>query len=212
MMSNVRDILKGQTLISDVDGIALDWLQGFSKYMESIGYKSLHDKPSFYSMEDIFPTLEKPYKHIMDFQHSDFYKDLTAYQDAKENYAKLHELGVKIVFLSSCGETEHIKNTRLAQLEREFSGKFDDIILLPLNASKLDTLSKFEKGNVFVDDLMAHSIDAAKIGHKSFLKNMSYNVNEEGSGVARVDDLKEILSHYREMTMGKDYRNHLPTI
>ncbi len=197
-MNDVRERIKDITLISDVDGVAMDWTQGFVNYMASIGHHALHANPSTFGMTDIFPELEKPWTHIMDYQHSPFYEQVRAYEDAKETYGRLHDLGAKIVFLSSCGETDFIKTTRENTLNSEFSGKFDDIILLPFGASKLDALSKFKKGSVFIDDQVHIAQEGVLMGHNSFLRDMPYNSKDSCGQVVRLTEMNQLTEFYRK--------------
>lgn len=194
-------------LLSDIDGVAADWLGGFIKYCDSIGHIALHNKPLEFGMADIFPTLEKPWEHIMDYQHSPFYQEIKAYQEVKDVYAKLYDMGVEIVFVTSCGLTEDILDARRIMLEREFDGKFHGIEFLELGASKLDILNKYPSAT-FIDDQIGMAIEGAKTGHKSFLRNMSYNSNDSHQDVTRLMSFKPLIKYFaKELNINTEKDN-----
>ena len=192
------------TLLSDVDGVYADWLDGFINYCDDIGHKALHNKPTDFGMTDIFPTLDKPWEHIMDYQHTPHYEKLKAYPEAQSIYNRLYDMGVEIIFISSCGTTNEIINARTAMLEREANGKFSDIITLPLGASKTEVLKKFPRA-AFIDDQFKMALEGAECGHDSFLRNMPYNKNEEHESIKRLMSFSPLVKYFvRELDLHKD--------
>lgn len=198
-----------QLLLSDIDGVVADWLDGFIKYCESIGHKALHNKPLEFGMSDIFPTLEKPWEHIMDYQHSKYYKGIKAYPEAVKVYNKLYDMGVEIVFVTSCGLTPEIIEARTQMMQSEFNGKFHDIEFLELGASKKEILKKYPSA-VFIDDQMKVAIEGYETGHKSFIKDMSYNRNEENENIERIKSFTTLLSYFaKKMNPEKEKEKEL---
>lgn len=184
-------------LLSDVDGVAIDWLQGYINFNAEHGHYALHNQPSDFAMRDIFPTLEKPWERIMEYQNSHHYTNLKAYDDTKQAYSKIHELGAKIIFISSCGTTDFIKKARIDTLNRELEGKFDDIIMLEIGASKLDVLKKFPS-SVWIEDQMKFAIEGAIAGHRSFLRNMPYNKMDSHPKVNRLSAMNTLMKHFQK--------------
>lgn len=181
--------------LSDIDGVVVDWLDGFIKYCESIGHKALHSNPIEFSMTDIFPTLERPWEHIMDYQHTKFYQELKAYPDAVAVYNKLYDMGVKIVFVTSCGTTPEIIDARTNMMNSTFNGKFETIEFLELGASKVDILKKYPTAT-FIDDQMKVALEGVESGHHSFVKNMSYNTNDHNENVERLMSFTPLISYF----------------
>lgn len=177
--------------LSDVDGVLMDWLGGFIKYMASIGHTALHDQPTEFSMVDIFPTCEKPWVHIMDYQHSAFYCEIKAYSDAINVYKNLHDSGVEVIFVTSCGDTDLIKQVRTQVLNAELGGKFSSIHFLPLGADKTELLKSFEAG-VFIDDQMKVAMNGLAGGHTCLLKDMPYNQYDHDEEVTRISNFEEL--------------------
>ena len=121
---------KPKILLTDLDGVYIDWFSGFVSYMKSIGYTATAGVPTIYNMTDIFPMLKKPWEHIKDFQQSQFYAELKPYEDAKKVYKELYDAGVQIFAITSCGtESETIR------MRRDFidaQGIFTDAMMLGL--------------------------------------------------------------------------------
>lgn len=180
---------KPKILLTDLDGVYVDWFSGFVSYMKSIGHIATAGVPTIYNMTDIFPMLEKPWEHVKDFQQSQFYAELQPYEDAKKVYKELYDAGVYIVAITSCGtEGETVR------MRREFidsQGIFTDAILLGLGESKLDTLKLFMEG-VFIDDLPSMVMECAKSRHTVLLKSMPYNLDADVQGIKRIDNFSEL--------------------
>lgn len=197
LIKNIEEKEKEVILLSDIDGVTIDWLEGFIKYCESIGHKALHNEPKVFAMTDIFPDLEKPWVHIMDYQHSPYYDEIKAYPEVVEVYNKLHDMGVKIIFVTSCGTTEHIKEARNKVMEKEFNGKYEHIEYLDFGASKTEILNKYPNAT-YIDDQMKMSIEGAESGHDSFIKDMSYNREDSDERVKRLYSFKDLIPHFQK--------------
>ena len=180
---------KPKILLTDLDGVYIDWFSGFVSYMKSIGYTATAGVPTIYNMTDIFPMLKKPWEHIKDFQQSQFYAELKPYEDAKKVYKELYDAGVQIFAITSCGtESETVR------MRRDFidaQGIFTDAMMLGLGESKLDALRHFNTG-VFIDDLPAMVVDGTKAGHTSLLKTMPYNLDACVLDEKRIGDFSEL--------------------
>ena len=165
--------------LTDLDGVSLDWLKGFTNYMEhELGHKAEHLLPKHFTMVDIYKNLEKPYLHVKDFQQSEYYKDIKPYEGAVEAYQTLHEMGVEIIAVTACGEEKQAQKYRQEHIDKYFGNFIQESYFLPLGSHKKDILNKF-KNATFIDDQTQNAQDAAELGLKSFLWNMSYNENDD---------------------------------
>lgn len=205
-LKNKHDILK---LYSDADGVCINWLQGFIDYMHSIGIAAEHEQPNVFSMTDIFPTLEKPWEHIHDYQLSDIYRNIRAYDDAKLAFRKIEQLGGEVIIVSSCGKDKKVIESRMHQIESEFGSSVKDVILLDYASPKLDTLKQLPSG-IFIDDQGKIAIEGAQAGHRSLIRNQSYNINEHHPDVYRIHNMAKVSQAIEEsLEWGKMER--LPT-
>lgn len=187
---------KPKLLLSDLDGVYVDWASGFVRYMESIGYDAPHSNPTVFTMTDIFPMLDKPWLHIKDYQQSHFYSELKPYAGAKEAYQEMASAGVKIIAVTSCGLERETVRMRMEFIESQ--GFFSDAILLELGASKQEVLETFENA-AFIDDQPHVAFEGAEAGHIALLKSMPYNLDTDVQGIQRIGDFDEIK---RVMSMG----------
>lgn len=175
----------------DADGVCLDWLTQFINFCESKGHIALHDQPENFSMVDIFPTLKQPWKLIEEYQQSEFYAQIKAYDDAKLAFAEAKEAGVDIIIVTSCGKDDYVVQCRKKTVEQEFNGVVSDIRFLDYGASKLKELKKYRSG-VFMDDQEAIALEGRDAGHHSLLRCRSYNRTANPEGVIRVDDMRQV--------------------
>ena len=168
-------------LLSDLDGVYVDWTTGFTKYMASIGHIAKHANPTVFTMQDIFPQLEKPWLHIRDYQQSEF-------------YAKVKPYDIEIIAITSCGlEPETVR------MRKEFvaaQGVFSDLFMLDMGASKTDVLKKFSNA-AFIDDQEHVALEGVNAGHLSLLKTMPYNIDVKHHKLSRVSDFNEIINHLK---------------
>ena len=190
---------KKPILLTDLDGVSIDWLKGFVNYMEhELGHKAEHLKPKHFSMIDIFPEIEKPYLHIKDYQHTDHYREVESYKGSYEAYKTLKEMGVSVIAVTSCGEEKKIQENRLYNLEKNFPDIFDDIHLLDLGADKTQVLSKYDNSR-FIDDQLGNVLSGVKTGHKSYLWDMSYNKEDElPENAFRAENWNIIVDDYKK--------------
>ncbi|MCF2903275.1 hypothetical protein L1267_23180 [Pseudoalteromonas sp. OFAV1] len=180
-------------IYTDGDGVCLDWLSGFINFCKNEGHIALHKEPERFDMCDIFPSLINPSELIDSFQKSIFYDQIEAYSDAIEAFEIAKMKGANITMITSCGESRHVINSRKRTVQRELAGLIDDIIFLPLGASKLSTLKKLPSG-IFIEDQPKLALEGVAAGHLSILKSQSYNLNFSHDAVTRVNDLT-FISH-----------------
>tara|TARA_R110001583_G_scaffold161109_1_gene313010 strand:- start:2822 stop:3493 length:672 start_codon:yes stop_codon:yes gene_type:complete len=180
---------KPKLLLSDLDGVYVDWAKGFVRYMASIGHIAPHSNPTVFSMVDIFPQLEKPWIHIKDYQQSEFYSQIAPYAGAREAYQDMADAGIKIIAVSSCGLEAETVRMRTEFIEAE--GFFSDMILLDLGASKQGVLETFTDA-AFIDDQPHVAYEGLEAGHIALLKTMPYNLTANVQDMIRIDAFDEL--------------------
>jgi hypothetical protein len=187
------------TLLIDIDGVFFNWARGFCQYMASIGFESLHDNPTKFTMTDIFPQLEKPWEHIMDFQHSPFYRGLETYPEIEKALYRVKALGVNIIAVSSCGTTEVIQRVRREDLAKY--NLFNDVVMLDLGAAKTEVLAQYPRA-VFVDDQIEVAAQGMESGHISFVADMPYNQTPLPDGLYRLKEPNELVRLFESAKVG----------
>lgn len=163
------------TLIIDGDGVAIDFSAGFAAYMKAThNILPLAPEPAQFNYSDIYPHVEKPWVNIPAFIQSEFFRDTPFYPEAITALNHIHQQGVRILMVTSCGDEDAVKRARLSCIDKQVGGIIDDVIFLPLGGGKLEILSTLPKAS-FVDDQLALCIDGAKAGHQSYLFDRRYN-------------------------------------
>lgn len=151
-------------ILTDVDGVLLDWAAGFDKYAVGRGFELIH--PENYFIEQRFNlTLDDTIGLVTDFNHSEVYGELSPYMDAVEGVRELVKRGYRFVAITSPGNEPKQVEMRKQNLLNVFGDVFDDVICLPLLSPKYDVLERWkDSGLVFLDDLLSNCDDASKLG------------------------------------------------
>lgn len=184
-------------LLTDCDGVLLDWLKGFCSFMSEKGFKI---KDSFsYKLETAFNLKSDEINNlIVEFNMSDNMVSLPPIFDAKECLSVFKKAGYKIICISSMSDNENSQNKRIKNLKNVFGDDtFSNFHFLKLHASKKPILNLYSgKKAIWVEDHVQNAIDGATIGFKTFLLNHSYNDNaifDDKYNIEKVVCWKEIL-------------------
>lgn len=179
-------------ILTDVDGVLLDWFAGFRRHLENKDIEVKDGDPSDWSMTDwINLPSHKIKKEIEHFNGSYAFRYLPHYVPARSQLQKLHKAGHKIVAVTSCSDDPRVHKMRTENLEALFGPIFDEIHCLPLMGDKTEILSRYPSAYWVEDSLHgAHAGIAA--GHRTFLLNKNYNQGTIDHRIERVEDWYEI--------------------
>lgn len=198
-------------VITDVDGVLLDWFYGFEQWITNIkGVKPVHaTAPSMYSLQDKYPlTQQEIVEHIAEFNSSKYFGELLAVRGAESYFCSmLSHRNMKWSWLS-CGavddkETECLE-MRKQNLRKRFHREIPGI-LLPMSAKKLTCLAAyselFGEDMVFIEDSLSHAMDAVKMGIKTVLLDYPYNQQQKDPYLLyRAKNWKEIYEFLLEIS------------
>jgi len=186
----------------DVDDVLLDYFEGFLPFMASRGHR-VGCKPNEVFdplMSDALPDLthEERVAGIKEFSRSPEFAYMPPAPGASEVLTWLRDSypGIKIIAITACGIEPDTRNRRIDNVTRYFN--VDDLITLPLGASKVDEMRKLPKGSVFVDDMFHHVKSAEECGLSPILFRRSHNSKFDYHRVANDwwhcrDWMKEII-------------------
>lgn len=181
-------------ILSDIDGVVVDWFKGYAQFLVSKGVKYTGKMPSLFTMEDVFPELEKPYRFINEYQASDFYKNAPMYSDVKQSLQRLSGYNVPVTFVTSCGDHDEIKQVRTHYLETHLQGLYEGVIFLPLGDDKRSVLSQYTQCDhevLMIDDQEVVLNVAKDCGLTPVLKTMEYNMGN--TDYARVGNYAQMV-------------------
>ena len=192
VLSDNIDILPD--LISDCDGVCLDFTTAFITYIEQEhGIKPSTYNPMCYNYSDCFPSIQDIQPYIKLFLLSpDRIRNMQPFSGAIESLSAIKQAGKRITILTACGENPITTNARIDCFDNHFPNLVDDFAFVSLNGSKLNTLKKLNK-SIVVDDLFDVYLDASNTGHDSILVTRNYNKKEiELKPNTRIKQLTEL--------------------
>lgn len=189
-------------VILDVDGVILDYMSHFARFMEYEGMppKVSHLHEGDYNLVNMFPGLSRPEvtDHMVRMSRMpEWFSTFPLMPGAAEGIRRLREItGGSIVCLTSAGQDPE----QYAWREHNLRGLgLDGLEMLPFGADKEEALSKYEPGSLFVDDLPANLLKGELAGMETVLFHSPMNIT--GRGSFRVaDDWPHLLEHARELT------------
>jgi hypothetical protein len=189
-------------LLTDVDDVLLQWLNGFKKFiLNSNKYSIVSDSPNEWDIQKwIFDLHGKMLDTeiilnlISDFNHSEAFANLLPYEDAIEPLKIIKSNGYHVVAISSCTDNAHAVERRKKNLFQHFQNLIDYVICLPLGTNKKEILSRFEYSCVFIDDNPNNVMEGEDVGHLSILMNRPWNL-EYSQKYQNVSNWNELLSY-----------------
>jgi len=186
-------------LLSDVDGVIVNWFAGFSEYMKEQGEFYTGGLPSRYDMKDVFPLNTSPYKHIQEYQASHHYREATLFPEVKKALSAIRKLDIPVTFITACGDHTEIKAVRSVYFEKHLPDLYEGIIFLPLGDNKDEAFKSFNDPDTYyfmIDDLADVCKVAYRNGINPILKDMEYNRHD--IRFTRANDYSQVANYLSE--------------
>ncbi len=181
-------------ILTDVDGVLLDWETAFEEYAESKGYAFNENKRIVYSMGvQLGITHEEAHKLISSFNHSEEFGRIAPWRDSVEYVKHFKDEGWKFVAITTAGEHPDTWPLRRKNLDAVFSaGAIDELYVLPLNGDKGVELVKYKDTKLFwIEDKPSNAVLGFQYGLNPLLMSTFHNRTYDG-GVKRVNTWEEI--------------------
>jgi FMN phosphatase YigB (HAD superfamily) len=183
--------MNNKLIITDVDGVILDWEGHFHAYMRSNGHLRVNIQPSYWQ-ETCYPELSQieAKKMIYHFNTSAWMMGLPALRDARSGIGRLVENGYKFVAITAMGTDRYSLLARRYNLENIFGkGVFDDVIGTDMydHDSKRSELRGYD-GHYWIEDRVDNAILGTEMGLDTILMDHAYNADfaESEHGIKRV--------------------------
>ena len=195
-MLNKRGIkLEDKIILTDCDGVLLDWETSFHKWMESHGHVTVA-----HGMYDICEQygMEKPVgkELIKIFNESAWIGYLKAFRDARSGVAKLYEHGYRFHCITSLSLDKKSIRLRKYNLENIFGkGTFKEVIGLDTGSDKDEALAEYKGSDAYwIEDKLENAEAGAKVGLRSILLTHGHNENEKlTNGIQRANNWSGIV-------------------
>lgn len=166
-------------ILTDVDGVLLNWLEGFDTFMSEKGYYADPDNGHMYqlSLRHHIDQLEV-YKVAKEFNTSEKIARLKPLADAREYVSKLQEHGFRFIAITSLSDHPNSYEFRKQNLEDLFGDIFDELICLDTGAPKADVLRRWEGSGLFwIEDHVKNALDGVDLGLRSVLVSAAHNAH-----------------------------------
>lgn len=181
-------------IITDCDGVLLDWEKEFHGWMKQHGYR-LHNT-GVYEMDQAYGIPKRECKRlIQEFNESAWMGFLPALRDARSGVAKLVEAGYTFIVITSLSLDEKAKMLRISNLKNIFGKNvFNDVICLDTGADKDEALAPYkDSGMWWLEDKPENANTGSALGLKSILIEHEHNKDQKFDGVARVNTWAELV-------------------
>lgn len=185
---------KEKVILTDCDGVLLDWEKEFHGWMKQHGYR-LHNT-GVYEMDQAYGIPKRECKRlIQEFNESAWMGFLPALRDARSGVAKLVEAGYTFIVITSLSLDEKAKMLRISNLKNIFGKNvFNDVICLDTGADKDEALAPYkDSGMWWLEDKPENANTGSALGLKSILIEHEHNKDQKFDGVARVNTWAELV-------------------
>lgn len=188
-------MMNEKVILTDCDGVLLDWEYAFTRWMIRHGYQPIDNTQ--YSMAKRF-DLERPFskKLVRMFNESASIRKVPPLRDAIKYVKKLHEEhGFVFHAITSQTDDEYAQHLRIKNLCELFGPSiFEKYVILDCGADKDNALIKYKDTDCYwIEDKPINACIGQELGLKSLLVAHEHNANAKlTDGVIRVNNWKEI--------------------
>lgn len=179
-------IKKDKIILTDIDGVILDWEEGFSVWMEHQGFTKVEGYQYMYSIGDRYGIdLKQGSRLVKQFNESAAIGFLPPLRDAQYFVKKLHEqYGFKFLAITSLSLDPYAKQLRTRNLKKLMGNAFIDVICLDTGADKTEILIEYGKkypGNYWIEDKPNNLQDGIDAGLEGILVEHGHNMDFTGN-------------------------------
>ena len=193
-----------KTILTDCDGVLLDWVEGFSAWMEVRGFQRLPDYEYHYTIEKWYDlTHEEAMEHVSIYNASAGIGFLPPYLDSVKYVKLLNEVyGYRFIVITAMGHDPYAIELRKRNLQEVFGDVFDDVKVVGLLKSKREILELYEP-TIWIEDKPSAAEEGHEVGHRTFLFEHGHNGDMSTShGITRVHEWKEIYNEIKALELG----------
>lgn len=186
--------MKNKIILTDADGVLLDWEYAFDVYMRQHGFNKL--EPLKYNIGvryGIDPDQGK--KLIKIFNESAHMGFLPPLRDAMYYVKRLHEEhGYVFHCISSLSKDENAQELRRMNLKKLFGATaFEKFIFLDTGADKDEALEEYRNtGYWWIEDKIVNAQLGHQLGLKSLIMEHGHNMDYNDPSIPRVKNWREV--------------------
>ena len=178
---------KSKIILTDIDGVVLNWEYAFGEYMEFQGHQPVEGHNKFYSVRQKYnlPTDASGDLVIKTFNESAAIGFLPPLRDAQYFIKKLHEQHqYQFIALTSLSLLPYAQQLREKNLKKLFGDNcFAEVNCLDTGADKDDILDVYAReypGAYWIEDKPQNADVGIALGLQSILIEHGHNMNYDG--------------------------------
>lgn len=185
-------------IITDCDGVLLDWAFAFDVWMAEQGYLRLPDTDyTFYQTIRYGIPEDEALDCVKRFNESGAVGFLPPFRDSQEYVKKLADEGWRFEVISSLHIDKYAQKLRARNLRHLFGDIFDHIdCSLDFTKGKLDHLEKrYQNQKYFwIEDSVSHAVSGQQVGLRSVIMDHAYNKKWDGERVMNWKELYKVIN------------------
>lgn len=183
-------------ILTDADGVALDWEYAFDVWMQQHGFQKQDGGQFVYNIGKRYGIdADQGKKLIKIFNESAAIGFLPPLRDAMYYIKRLHEEhGYVFHCITSLSKDENAQELRTMNLRKLF-GKtaFEKFVYLDTGADKDQELARYKnKGYYWIEDKIDNCIAGLNVGLRPLLMEHGHNMDYENPAIPRVKNWREI--------------------
>lgn len=190
--------MKNKIILTDADGVLLDWEYSFDVWMRQHGFNKVEGGNLKYNIGARYGIdMEQGKRLIKIFNESAHMGFLPPLRDAMYYVKRLHEeRGYVFHCITSLTKDENAQELRRMNLKKLFGETaFEKFIFLDTGADKDEALEPYRgSGLYWVEDKIVNCQVGNELGLKSLLMEHGHNMDYENPAIPRVRNWREIYS------------------
>lgn len=187
-------MLNEKVILTDVDGVLLDWVYAFTQWMERHKFEMLPGSQTEYDINKRYNlTIAEKERTVRMFNESAWIRKLPPLRDAIKYVKKLHEEhGYVFRVISSLSEDTYAGHLRTKNLIELFGPTvFESYVYLDTGADKNEALEQYRgSGCWWIEDKPENAALGTELGLESIL--MDHTFNQSFDAEYRCKNWKEI--------------------
>ena len=186
--------MQDKVIITDADGVLVDWFHSFSRWMTKRGYRIM--EPDAYQIDKVYGIIRDQGKRLVrEFNESADIAFLTPHLDAIKYVKKLHEEhGYVFHVVTSQSANINAQNLRIQNLKNLFGETvFEEFTILDTGADKDEALLKYkDTGCWWVEDKPENAEVGVELGLEGILMEHNHNKDYLHADIKTAKNWKEV--------------------
>jgi hypothetical protein len=170
-------MMRERIILTDADGVLLNWNEGFNDFMTSKGYEMNPEFGDSYLLSDRYGiTPHQAHEFVRFFNESPMVENLHPFADSVKYVNKFADLGFRFIVVTSLSDSPWAKHYRTKNLIDIFGPVFEEIVCLKMGISKYNELCRWDQtGYFWIEDHTRQAEAGYEAGLKPVLIDHPYN-------------------------------------